>query len=67
MKHRAAKEGYSNQIPRDGRRTGAAGTEDAGSGHDEHGRIPAEDGAGRLHSAARYPAKMRRDCPITFS
>ena len=43
MKHRAAKEGYSNQIPRDGRRTGAAGTEDAGSGHDEHGRIPAED------------------------
>ena len=60
MKHRAAKEEYSNQIPRDGRRTGAAGTEDAGSGHDEHGRIPAEDGAGRLHSAARS-ARVKRD------
>ena len=56
----AAQERYSNQIPRDGRRTGAAGTEDAGSGHDEHGRIPAEDGAGRLHSAARS-AGVKRD------
>ena len=52
MKHRAAKEGYSNQIPRDGGRTRVAGTEDTGSGHDKHGRISAEDGAGRLHSAA---------------
>ena len=60
MKHRSAKEGYSNQISRDGGRTGTAGTEDAGSGHDEHGRIPAEDGAGRLHSAAR-PAGVKRD------
>lgn len=60
MKHRAAKEGYSNQISRDGGRTGTAGTEDEGSGHDEHGRIPAEDGAGRLHSAAR-PAGVKRD------
>ena len=60
MKHRSAKEEYSNQIPRDGRRAGAAGTEDEGSGHDEHGRIPAEDGAGRLHSAAR-PAGVKRD------
>ena len=60
MKHRSAKEGYSNQIPRDGRRTGAAGTEDEESGHDEHGCIPAEDGAGRLHSAARS-AGVKRD------
>lgn len=30
MKHRSAKEGYSNQISRDGGRTGTAGTEDEG-------------------------------------
>ena len=43
MKHRAAKEGYSNQIPRDGGRTGAAGTEDAGTSTDGSCRIPADD------------------------